>query len=136
MAFTCLAFVFLVMRSVRLCRAIETFTSQELVAMLIACLGNGLLITPKPGMAYRYEGTRASALLWCAPNQLKLSLTMPSQVFLITGTSSGFGRELVKKCLAEGDKVVATARKTSSLSFEGATEANYRAIACDVTDMK
>jgi hypothetical protein len=45
-AFTCLAFVFLVMRSVRLCCAIETFTSQELVAMLVSCLGNGLLITP------------------------------------------------------------------------------------------
>lgn len=61
---------------------------------------------------------------------------MPSQVFFITGTSSGFGRELVKKCLAEGDKVVATARKPSALSFEGASEANHLAVACDVTDPK
>lgn len=93
-------------------------------------------------MPYKYESSWKQ-VVQDTPNQFNTcsifvepSLIMPSRVFFITGTSSGFGRELVKKCLAEGDKVVATARKTSSLSFEGATEANYRAVACDVTDMK
>ncbi|KAJ5675662.1 short-chain oxidoreductase [Penicillium macrosclerotiorum] len=33
-----------------------------------------------------------------------------SQVWLITGTSSGLGSELVKEVIARGDKVIATAR--------------------------
>nr|POE94598.1 putative oxidoreductase [Quercus suber] len=60
---------------------------------------------------------------------------MAPQVFFITGTSTGFGAELVKKALAEGDKVVATARNSSKLSFEG-TKDNYLAVDCDVTDTK
>lgn len=36
-------------------------------------------------------------------------------VWLITGTSSGFGREIALAALARGDKVVAAARKTSSV---------------------
>jgi NAD(P)-dependent dehydrogenase (short-subunit alcohol dehydrogenase family) len=38
--------------------------------------------------------------------------------------------------LAEGDKVVATARKSSKLSFENTTKDNYLAVDCDVTDQK
>lgn len=40
------------------------------------------------------------------------------RVWLITGCSSGFGRELVKVLLAEEQLVVATARKVSTLTFE------------------
>lgn len=60
---------------------------------------------------------------------------MAPQVFFITGTSTGFGAELVKKALKEGDKVVATARNSSKLSFEG-TKDNYLAVDCDVTDQQ
>lgn len=37
------------------------------------------------------------------------------KVWLITGTSSGFGRELTLLALARGDKVVATARNVDKL---------------------
>lgn len=60
---------------------------------------------------------------------------MAPQVFFITGTSSGFGAELVKKALSEGDKVIATSRNSSKLSFNG-TKDNYLAVDCDVTDEK
>lgn len=50
---------------------------------------------------------------------------MAPQVFFITGTSTGFGNELVKKCLSEGDKVVATARNSSKLKFDDTTKDNY-----------
>ncbi|KAL3461783.1 hypothetical protein BJX64DRAFT_299965 [Aspergillus heterothallicus] len=39
-----------------------------------------------------------------------------SLVWLITGTSSGFGSEFVKQALARGDKVIATARNTDKIS--------------------
>ena len=42
---------------------------------------------------------------------------MAPQVFLVTGTSTGFGYELVKYALSQGDKVVATARNSSKLDF-------------------
>jgi NAD(P)-dependent dehydrogenase (short-subunit alcohol dehydrogenase family) len=58
---------------------------------------------------------------------------MPPQVFFITGTSTGFGYHYVEKCLKEGDKVVATARNSSSLSFPTATKDNFLAVDCDVT---
>ncbi|TKA82689.1 hypothetical protein B0A55_01492 [Friedmanniomyces simplex] len=61
---------------------------------------------------------------------------MAPQVFLITGTSTGFGNELVKKCLAEGDKVVATARNSSKLKFDHTTKDNFLAIDLDVTEQK
>ncbi|KAK1064314.1 hypothetical protein LTR74_008791 [Friedmanniomyces endolithicus] len=61
---------------------------------------------------------------------------MAPQVFLITGTSTGFGNELVKKCLSEGDKVVATARNSSKLKFDGTTKDNYLAVDLDVTEQK
>jgi NADP-dependent 3-hydroxy acid dehydrogenase YdfG len=38
------------------------------------------------------------------------------KVWFVTGCSSGFGKELVKKILKEGDAVIATARNTSSLN--------------------
>jgi len=41
---------------------------------------------------------------------------MAPQVWLITGTTSGFGAEFVKKLLAKGDKVIATARDTSKIT--------------------
>jgi NADP-dependent 3-hydroxy acid dehydrogenase YdfG len=37
-------------------------------------------------------------------------------VWLITGTSSGFGREFVAQLLSRGDKVIATARSLSRIS--------------------
>ena len=37
-------------------------------------------------------------------------------VWLITGSTSGFGAEFVKSLLAKGDKVIATARNTSKIS--------------------
>lgn len=51
-------------------------------------------------------------------------------------TSTGFGYELVRECLSKGDKVVATARNSSKLSFDGTTKDNYLAVDCDVTDEK
>ncbi len=44
---------------------------------------------------------------------------MAPRVFLITGTSTGFGNELVKVVLEKGDIAVATARNSSKLSFPG-----------------
>ncbi|KAH7413242.1 oxidoreductase,short chain dehydrogenase-like protein [Cadophora sp. MPI-SDFR-AT-0126] len=41
---------------------------------------------------------------------------MASQVWLITGTTSGFGAEFVKILLAKGDKVIATARDLAKIS--------------------
>ena len=41
---------------------------------------------------------------------------MSPQVWLITGTTSGFGAEFVKNLLAKGDKVIATARDTSKIA--------------------
>ena len=59
---------------------------------------------------------------------------MAPQVFFITGTSTGFGYEMVKHALKEGDKVVATARNSSKLKFEGANDSNFLAVDLDVTD--
>lgn len=41
---------------------------------------------------------------------------MAPQVWLITGTTSGFGAEFVKSLLAKGDKVIATARNINKIS--------------------
>ncbi|KAF8308816.1 NAD(P)-binding protein [Clavulina sp. PMI_390] len=61
---------------------------------------------------------------------------MAKKVFLITGTSSGFGAELVKVVLEHGDIAVATSRDTSRLDFtaQGANSENYLAIPLDVTN--
>ncbi|KAH7065378.1 hypothetical protein B0J12DRAFT_33989 [Macrophomina phaseolina] len=58
---------------------------------------------------------------------------MAPRVFFITGTSTGFGNELVKICLAAGDKVVATARKSSTLSFPEGSSTNLLLTDLDVT---
>lgn len=55
------------------------------------------------------------------------------RVFLVTGTSTGFGYELVKKIIASGDIAVATARDSSKLSFENTSSKNYLAVDLDVT---
>lgn len=59
---------------------------------------------------------------------------MPGKVFLITGTSTGFGAEYVKEVIKNGDTVVATARDPSKLSFANTSEKNYLAVALDVLD--
>lgn len=41
---------------------------------------------------------------------------MSPQVWVITGTSSGFGAEFVKVALARGDKVIATARNEERIA--------------------
>jgi NAD(P)-dependent dehydrogenase (short-subunit alcohol dehydrogenase family) len=58
-----------------------------------------------------------------------------SKVWFITGTSSGFGRELAEQILAKGDKVVATARKPEVLQdlIEKYPE-TARAVKLDVTN--
>lgn len=58
---------------------------------------------------------------------------MPPRVFFITGTSTGFGEELVKVVLRNSDHVVATARNSSKLSFEGANDSNSLLVDLDVT---
>lgn len=58
---------------------------------------------------------------------------MAPRVFLITGTSAGFGQELVKVVLKNGDYVVATARNSSQLSFDGTNDSNSLLVDLDVT---
>jgi len=58
---------------------------------------------------------------------------MAPRIFLVTGTSTGFGYELVKVILENKDHVVATARDSSKLKFDGTTESNYLAVDLDVT---
>lgn len=52
-------------------------------------------------------------------------------VWLITGSSSGFGQEIAVQALKRGDKVIATAREVSKL--EKLKEAGAEVIALDVT---
>jgi NAD(P)-dependent dehydrogenase (short-subunit alcohol dehydrogenase family) len=58
-----------------------------------------------------------------------------TKTWFITGTSSGFGRQLVEQLLARGDRVAATARRTASLDDLAAMYGDqlWRA-ALDVTD--
>jgi NAD(P)-dependent dehydrogenase (short-subunit alcohol dehydrogenase family) len=58
---------------------------------------------------------------------------MAPRIFFITGTSTGFGSELVKTVLEKGDYVVATARNSSKLSFDGADSSNSLFVDLDVT---
>ena len=68
------------------------------------------------------------------PSNSRLSiLIMAPRVFLITGCSTGFGEEFVKVVLQKGDYVVATARNSSKLSFEGANDSNSLLVDLDVT---
>lgn len=57
--------------------------------------------------------------------------TSTSQVWLITGTSSGFGFEMAKHLLSHGDKVIATARKPASITELGSLGAHVMQL--DVT---
>jgi NAD(P)-dependent dehydrogenase (short-subunit alcohol dehydrogenase family) len=58
-----------------------------------------------------------------------------SRVWLITGSSSGFGRELAVAALRAGDRVVATARRPQTLDDLVATAPDrVLALALDVTD--
>jgi NAD(P)-dependent dehydrogenase (short-subunit alcohol dehydrogenase family) len=58
-----------------------------------------------------------------------------SQVFLVTGSSRGLGREIVQAALEAGHQVVATARRPSDLDeLVQQYGAAIRAVALDVTD--
>jgi NAD(P)-dependent dehydrogenase (short-subunit alcohol dehydrogenase family) len=58
-----------------------------------------------------------------------------SQVFLVTGSSRGLGREIVQAALAAGHQVVATARKAEQLAdLVDEYDDRVRAVALDVTD--
>lgn len=56
-----------------------------------------------------------------------------SPVWLISGCSTGFGRELAQQTIARGFKVVVTARDTSSIADLVAGHENALAVALDVT---
>lgn len=65
---------------------------------------------------------------------LKKTLANMPKVFLITGTSTGFGNHYAQEVLDRGHYVVATARKPESLSFQNTNDKNYLAAKLDVTD--
>ncbi|ETI29291.1 hypothetical protein G647_01744 [Cladophialophora carrionii CBS 160.54] len=56
------------------------------------------------------------------------------RVFLITGTSTGFGRDYAQEVINRGDTVAATARDPSALQFKDTTPDNFLALRLDVTD--
>lgn len=57
------------------------------------------------------------------------------RVWLITGTSTGFGRAIAEAALEHGDRVVATARATTAISdLVARAPDRVRAVALDVTD--
>jgi NAD(P)-dependent dehydrogenase (short-subunit alcohol dehydrogenase family) len=56
-----------------------------------------------------------------------------NRVWLITGTSSGFGRNIAEAALDRGDSVVATARRAEQLADLAADE-RVRVVSLDVTD--
>lgn len=59
------------------------------------------------------------------------------RVWLITGCSAGFGRELALAALAAGDRVMATARRPEQLAdLVAAGDGRLRAAALDVTDVE
>ena len=84
---------------------------------------------------YKYPVDRSSLL---AEHSIYTyhKLIMAPRVFLITGTSTGLGNELVKEVLEKGDHVVATARQSSKLNFDGADDSNSLLVDLDVTDQK
>src|ERR1700716_3128768 len=58
-----------------------------------------------------------------------------SKVFLVTGSSRGFGREIARAPLDAGHRLVATARTPSQLDdLVGKYGHQVRAVALDVTD--
>ncbi|KAJ7742683.1 hypothetical protein DFH07DRAFT_836082 [Mycena maculata] len=58
---------------------------------------------------------------------------MASRVWLITGTTSGFGRNLVSSVLARGDRVIATSRNLDPIEDLEGTSDNLRLLQLDVT---
>jgi len=54
-------------------------------------------------------------------------------VWIITGTATGFGRELVLSALGRGDKVIATARKRSLAKLDDLKKAGADVLELDVT---
>ncbi|RDW63737.1 short-chain dehydrogenase [Coleophoma cylindrospora] len=56
------------------------------------------------------------------------------KVFLVTGTSTGFGHDLIQEVLNRGDYAVATARTPEALKFNNTTPENYLAVKLDVLD--
>jgi NAD(P)-dependent dehydrogenase (short-subunit alcohol dehydrogenase family) len=60
-------------------------------------------------------------------------IAMRERVWLITGTSSGFGRAIADAALARGERVVATARRVESLA-DLAEHERAHLVALDVTD--
>jgi hypothetical protein len=59
----------------------------------------------------------------------------PARVWLVTGSSSGFGRSIVEAAVAAGDVVVATARRPDTLAdLVSAHPDQVEALALDVTD--
>jgi NAD(P)-dependent dehydrogenase (short-subunit alcohol dehydrogenase family) len=58
---------------------------------------------------------------------------MTQKVWIITGASRGLGAEIAKAVLSAGDKVIATARKISTLDYLG-KDSNAIAVVLDVTD--
>lgn len=54
-----------------------------------------------------------------------------SQVWFITGCSSGFGGEIAKQALARGDKVIATARNPTKIT--NLKELGAETLALDIT---
>lgn len=55
------------------------------------------------------------------------------KVFLVTGTSTGFGHSLIQEVLNRGDYAVATARKPETLKFTNTTAENYLSVKLDIT---
>jgi NAD(P)-dependent dehydrogenase (short-subunit alcohol dehydrogenase family) len=62
-------------------------------------------------------------------------MTSPNKVWLITGCSSGFGRELARVLLGRGQQVVVTARKPATLA-EFSANPNALVVQLDVTHAK
>src|SRR3954465_8217271 len=62
-----------------------------------------------------------------------MSMNNGHRVWLVTGASSGFGRAIADAVLARGDAVVATARRTETLSDLAASE-HAHVVPLDVTD--
>jgi NAD(P)-dependent dehydrogenase (short-subunit alcohol dehydrogenase family) len=59
-----------------------------------------------------------------------------SRVWFITGASTGFGRKLAEAVLANGDRVIATARKPETVAdLEQQDPSRARAVRLDVTDL-
>lgn len=64
-----------------------------------------------------------------------MSESTNGRVWLITGTSAGFGRELAQALIADGDRVVATARDVSAVKdLQDRDPERVMAVRLDVTD--